>query len=375
MKKRSTQNAARTKLFAGMALMMLCYVGAAPFVYKQLFQSKAKASETGQETILAEDIAETTEAATEPVTELQPFTLETTEPTEPVPMEFVTSDVSYFDDALFIGDSRTVGIALYGGIPGADFFCTSGLSSQSVLNGTRIKGKSVDDYLNSKDYRKIYIMLGINETGNMEAYKENIQKLFDKVRAAEPDALILMIANLHVSAKVSQARPSIGNERLNLANQYIEAMTDGQTSFYIDVNPLFDDENHCLTCPPNGDGIHPGGMDYARWGQWLCTQTITAESSKQPLVFRDALKAVFDGKYAMRQGWKADAQFICLISPTIHISESESEFNCLVCRKPDGKLIPWEAKAEDLLAEDWMILDVPPDPVQDAEESETKTAS
>lgn len=44
---------------------------------------------------------------------------ETAEPTptpEPTPLQFTTVDASYFDDALFIGDSRTVGIAEYGSL-------------------------------------------------------------------------------------------------------------------------------------------------------------------------------------------------------------------------------------------------------------------
>ena len=35
--------------------------------------------------------------------------------------QFVTVDESYFDDAAFIGDSRTVGLHDYGGLDGADF--------------------------------------------------------------------------------------------------------------------------------------------------------------------------------------------------------------------------------------------------------------
>ena len=39
-----------------------------------------------------------------------------------------TVDASYFDDALFIGDSRTVGLKEYGTLNNATFFANTGLS-------------------------------------------------------------------------------------------------------------------------------------------------------------------------------------------------------------------------------------------------------
>ena len=56
---------------------------------------------------------------------------ETAEPTptpEPTPLQFTTVDASYFDDALFIGDSRTVGIAEYGSLKNATYFADVGLN-------------------------------------------------------------------------------------------------------------------------------------------------------------------------------------------------------------------------------------------------------
>ncbi|MDD6478252.1 MAG: hypothetical protein PUF48_00330, partial [Oscillospiraceae bacterium] len=41
------------------------------------------------------------------------------------------SDIS-MDDALFIGDSRTVGLMEYAGIDGADYFCTVGMSVYNI---------------------------------------------------------------------------------------------------------------------------------------------------------------------------------------------------------------------------------------------------
>ena len=39
---------------------------------------------------------------------------------------------TYMGDALFIGDSRTVGLMEYSGIDGADYFCTVGMSVYNI---------------------------------------------------------------------------------------------------------------------------------------------------------------------------------------------------------------------------------------------------
>ena len=48
--------------------------------------------------------------------------------------EFYHADVSYFDNALFIGDSRTVGLYEYGGLGNAEVFAHSGMSIYKVFN-------------------------------------------------------------------------------------------------------------------------------------------------------------------------------------------------------------------------------------------------
>ena len=47
---------------------------------------------------------------------------------------FITSDSSYFDDALFIGDSRTVGLCEYGTLKNADYFASTGMSVYKLWN-------------------------------------------------------------------------------------------------------------------------------------------------------------------------------------------------------------------------------------------------
>ena len=96
----------------------------------------------------------------------QPLVTETTAPAA----VFQTVDDSYFSDALFIGDSRTEGLALYGSLTNADFFSSVGLSIFKVTEkaaGNPNTGESVtlSQNLAQKQYGKVYIMLGLNELG------------------------------------------------------------------------------------------------------------------------------------------------------------------------------------------------------------------
>jgi hypothetical protein len=54
-------------------------------------------------------------------------------PSEEPTYSFTDVPADYFDDALFIGDSRTVGISEYGGLDNADFFADIGMSVYTVF--------------------------------------------------------------------------------------------------------------------------------------------------------------------------------------------------------------------------------------------------
>lgn len=51
---------------------------------------------------------------------------------KPEDAPFTTADASYFNDALFIGDSRTMGLKEYGQMEGAEFFANTGMSVYNV---------------------------------------------------------------------------------------------------------------------------------------------------------------------------------------------------------------------------------------------------
>ncbi|MGN1188011.1 MAG: GDSL-type esterase/lipase family protein, partial [Lachnospiraceae bacterium] len=193
--------------------------------------------------------------------------------------EFTQAPEGYFDDALFIGDSRTVGLSEYGGIEGADFYATTGMSVYNIdSEKVRLGDKGVisfENLITQYSYGKIYLMLGINELGYDKDETVNEYKaLVERLRQAQPEAIIFVEANLHVSAKRSSQDAIYNNQNINYINDNISVLADNENIFYIDVNKLFDDEDGNLRADTTMDETHVLGRYYKQWADWLAENAI-----------------------------------------------------------------------------------------------------
>lgn len=210
---------------------------------------------------------------------------EDTVPENKVP-KFQTVSYEYFDDALFIGDSRTVGLMEYGNLENATFFADSGMSVYGLAwKKISVPGKgkvTFDEILTEQQYGKIYLMLGMNELGyRFDTTKERYQETLEKILAEQENAIIYLCANMHVTAEQSAKDEIYNNENVNLINELIAGLTDGEKIFYLDVNELFDDENGALAEEYTSDAFHVLGKYYEDWIDWLCTRAILLPEEEQ----------------------------------------------------------------------------------------------
>ncbi|MDE6036258.1 MAG: hypothetical protein K2G36_10160 [Ruminococcus sp.] len=279
-------------------LIVTCFI-ASPIIFRQIWKSSKDVTPTSSkqppvidinntgiqpdnENQFTENISGIAGQDTQAVTEQET----TTEPPPPVPV-FVQSDPSYFDDALFIGDSRTVGIHEYGTLKNADYFCSVGLAAYKIANEYDENGLTIYDKLSNNKYGKVYIMLGINEVGNDFTYTVNSYlNLISTVKQYQPEALIYIMANLHVSAERQLQGDSVTNENINALNQAQSEFADNQSIFYIDINPIFDDTDGNLMYECSNDGVHVLAKYYQTWCEWLCKNTIPVnnpESVTEPV--------------------------------------------------------------------------------------------
>lgn len=193
----------------------------------------------------------------------------TTAPTQPQLFFPTFAPDGYFDDALFIGDSRTVGLKEYGNLPRARYFAITGMSVYNIYT-SEVNGSTLRQLLSSREFGKIYIMLGINELGYDQDYTvQEYEKLVNWIRDWQPDAIVYIEANLHVSARRSSSDPIFNNSNIDAFNSRIAVLADGEQVFYLDVNPLFDDEHGDLDQSYTGDNTHLYGKYYRPWTDWI----------------------------------------------------------------------------------------------------------
>ena len=189
------------------------------------------------------------------------------EPSEELPKEVVyhTVDDSYFDDAVFIGDSRTVGMYEYGGLEETStFYASTGLTIYKMFDSKIVavpgqkKKITVEEALSERQFAKIYLMIGINEMGTgtvesfMKAYGEAVQHL----QQLQPDAVIYLQAIMKVTTERSGQGDYITNEGIEARNEEIAKLADDEKIYYLDVNPLICDETGGMVASYTYDGVH-----------------------------------------------------------------------------------------------------------------------
>lgn len=269
-------------------LLLTCFV-ASPIIFRQIWNSSKEVEPASSKKPPVIDIhkknsdEDTTSDVTENTTGGEavttvPSTEEmTTEPPPPEPV-FVESDPSYFDDALFIGDSRTVGLNEYGTLKNADYFCSVGLAAYKI-DSEYINGYSIYDMLSSNKYGKVYVMLGINECGNDFTYTINsFENLINTIKEYQPDAIIYIMSSLHVTDSRQLQGDVITNENINNLNAAQSEFADDRTIFYLDINEVFDDSEGNLTAGYSSDGVHVLAKYYQTWCEWLCLNTVPVET-------------------------------------------------------------------------------------------------
>lgn len=188
--------------------------------------------------------------------------------------EFVTADMSYFDDACFIGDSFTQGLSIYSKNPNADYYYYVGVGTKNLgkVDFTLPDGEKGNlwDALGKKQYGKVYILLGINELGSdaPEVFAQRYSDVVKKIQALQPGATIFIQSILHTTQEKSSAT-NFKNEIVNRNNEALKALADGNKIYYIDINPLFDDGTGALRSDISGDGVHIKANCYIEWRDHL----------------------------------------------------------------------------------------------------------
>lgn len=190
---------------------------------------------------------------------------------------YMTVEDDYFNDALFIGDSRTVGLNEYGGLNQSTFYASTGLTVYKMFSAEIVpvpgskKKITAEEALKEKQFAKIYLMIGINEmgTGTVETFMEKYKEQVEHLKELQPDAIIYLQAIMRVSTERSNKGDYITNEGINARNAEIAKLADNDRVFYLDANPLFSDETGGMVSSYTFDGVHLKSEYVLQWKQFL----------------------------------------------------------------------------------------------------------
>jgi lysophospholipase L1-like esterase len=238
---------------------------------EDLLESWGFHSEEEPAAVAATEFVEDTEAAL--------TVSEATEESEAVEShEFVEVDDDYFDDAVFIGDSRTVGLRDYGGLDKATFYASTGLSIYDMWDAKfcEVDGEktTLEDALSRGKFGKIYFQIGINEMGRgtLDAFIQRYEQAIDKFEELQPGAIIYIQGIMRVTKEKSESDAIFNNEGIIERNERIAELADDETVFYIDMNDAVCDKEGNLKANLTFDNLHLYGSKYGVWVDFLKTK-------------------------------------------------------------------------------------------------------
>ncbi len=175
---------------------------------------------------------------------------------------------------LFVGDSRTVGLQASGVLEGAAFFAVNGMSVYNVPKQTvDVFGDgelSLDTLLTDYTFDTIYVMLGVNELGyDHNATVSRYREFVADIAAHQPEAEIILQANLRVTRAHSAEDEIINNSAINRFNKTVKALAEEMEYGYLDPNRLFDDGYGNLSPDYTSDGVHIFDNHSGDWAEWI----------------------------------------------------------------------------------------------------------
>ncbi len=195
--------------------------------------------------------------------------------------ELVSND--FFDDAVFIGDSRTEGFIIANSLSNIKSLTVKGLMVDTVfkrqainMNGEKI---TVAEALSKIDFKKVYIMLGVNELGwpYEEVFIKKYSELIDYIKLLNDKSQIYIQSIIPVSYEKSSTDKIYNNNNINNFNNLIINMCKEKQVYYVDVKECLIDEEGNLPVGASSDGVHLI-KDYSnKWYEYLKSHTIQNE--------------------------------------------------------------------------------------------------
>ena len=214
------------------------------------------------------------------------------EPSEQSEAQGTPVPASWFDDAVFIGDSVTLKLSYYaenGDLGEANFLCEGSLGYHNCLDDIDKEGNVHPTYMGEKctifdgvsliKPKKVFVMLGMNDIGlyGVDDTITVMQEVMEKLKESCPDAVYYVQPVTPMIAGYSLG--DLNNVNIRDFDEKLKAVCDEKGYNFIDVYSAVSDENgdlpleYCGDIPsddnPNGMGLHFTAEGCKVWADYL----------------------------------------------------------------------------------------------------------
>lgn len=197
-------------------------------------------------------------------------------------------DASWFDDAVFVGDSITLKLNYYcdshpEALGNAQFFCAGSLGYTNALWNINQEGNVHPQFQGKTQLAencakvtgasKVFVMLGMNDVGfyGSNTALESAKKLISKIRNNSPNATIYVQSVTPILN--GKEKGDLTNENIRYFDEILKEYCEKSGYKYFDIYSLFADENGYLTpdycSDPESMGIHFTDVACEMWIDYL----------------------------------------------------------------------------------------------------------
>lgn len=188
-------------------------------------------------------------------------------------------DDSYFNDALFVGDSLMVNLSYSGLFENATFIAAVNLSYENIDDPIVVQTQeSVEVPIwqlleaTRGEFKKVYSLLGINSI--LYGSDENIRSYFERLKELYPDAIIYIESVLPTS-ETGLITSGKSNELIKEYNSRVYKICQEMGLHYLDTaSAIMDNEGRMPDDYAPGDGIHPGTEASYKIRDYIYTHTL-----------------------------------------------------------------------------------------------------
>lgn len=173
-------------------------------------------------------------------------------------------DKEYFSSSLFIGDSISTGLSLYGFLDQDNVFAQQGLAPSTALDA-EIDGVTLSDKIAAFKPNKIFVMLGTNSVGyaDNETLAASMNELVEKISGLTK-AKIYVISIPPITPEAEQSDENeLTKKDIDDYNAKLKTAVSGSGASFIDLNSVLSNSDGYFDADyAEMDGIHFMGTTY-----------------------------------------------------------------------------------------------------------------